>query len=157
MSVTVYRCYHGENLLYVGQSINPASRLRNHSLTQEWWEQIDRITLEHFATREEATEVESSVIAAEAPPMNSRQVVGGPTCHDLSAAEVDWWAGGIRTRRRQRGLTQDVLAERVSAIAGTHVGRSAVAHWERAAHAPALRFRIALADVLGIPAEVTAA
>lgn len=62
-------------------------------------------------------------------------------------------------------MTQADLAEAIATATGDPLDRSAVAHWEKGRHEPALRHRKALAAVLGlpvsilfeVPAEVTAA
>lgn len=75
------------------------------------------------------------------------------------------WGQRIRTLRIERCLTQQDLADAISATTGETLHRTAIAHWEKGRHEPALRHRKALAAALGLPvtilfelpAEVTAA
>lgn len=75
------------------------------------------------------------------------------------------WGQRIRTLRVEHCMTQQDLADAVSAAAGRPLDRTAVTNWETGQNVPALRYRKALAAVLGLPvsilfeqpAEVTAA
>ena len=53
----------------------------------------------------------------------------------------------IQRARKTRGLTQEVLAERVQ------VTRGAIGHWEQGATLPSTAHLNALAKVLGVPME----
>ena len=62
-------------------------------------------------------------------------------------------------------MTQQDLADAITNTTGDPLHRTAIAHWEKGRHEPALRHRKALAAALGLPstilfetpAEVTAA
>lgn len=53
----------------------------------------------------------------------------------------------IQRARKTRGLTQEVLAERV------HVTRGAIGHWEQGVTLPSTAHLSTLAKVLGVPME----
>jgi putative transcriptional regulator len=54
------------------------------------------------------------------------------------------WGSRIRNAREAKGMSQEELGRAVG------VGQSSVGHWERGMHEPAIWFKLALADVLGI-------
>jgi predicted GIY-YIG superfamily endonuclease len=71
MSTTLYRFFNSQNdLLYVGISMNFASRIRSHKSERDWFTQIASITLEHYETREDAVEAEKQAITQECPRHN---------------------------------------------------------------------------------------
>ena len=53
----------------------------------------------------------------------------------------------IREARKQRGITQEVLAKKVN------VTQSAVARWESGENPPLKKYHKALSRVLGVPAS----
>lgn len=84
----VYRLYDdaGE-LLYVGCSVTPFSRLREHAShgrSHVWWADVASVTLEHFKSRPEAILAERKAIAAEAPKYNVYS--GGPVARTRARA-----------------------------------------------------------------------
>lgn len=60
----------GGDLLYVGISLNAFYRLHQHSKSARWIEKIATLTIENFATREEALEAEAMAIRLEKPKYN---------------------------------------------------------------------------------------
>lgn len=71
MKPTLYRMYGSPDcLLYVGRTINPISRLREHRLGKDWWDDIAAITLERFDTVKELAAAEAEAIATEHPIHN---------------------------------------------------------------------------------------
>jgi predicted GIY-YIG superfamily endonuclease len=67
----LYRHYDSQdNLLYVGISKSAINRLSQHFRTAEWFKDIARISVENFATREEALEAEKLAIKTEYPWYN---------------------------------------------------------------------------------------
>lgn len=64
------------------------------------------------------------------------------------------WGLRIRTLRVEKCMTQADLAEAIAAATGEPLHRTAVAHWEKGRHEPALRHRKALAAVLGLPLSI---
>lgn len=95
LTTTLYRHYDKENLLlYVGISSAPLTRQQNHAETSPWWEQITLITLEHFASRQEALRAEKLAIIKEKPLFNtmlSRDEL-------LPRQKRERWHDGIRPR-----------------------------------------------------------
>lgn len=71
MTTTLYRFFDAQDdLLYVGISMNFASRIRSHKSERDWFTQIASITLEHYETREAAVEAEKQAITQECPRHN---------------------------------------------------------------------------------------
>lgn len=67
----LYRHYDADgNLLYIGISLSTAHRLGQHRLTSRWSHRVVTITIERFATREEAMEAELHAIQTEGPLFN---------------------------------------------------------------------------------------
>lgn len=71
MFPTLYRIY-GENdePLYIGKTVNGASRLRDHAKKQYWWKQVKYIKLEHFDSDARLSEAEILAIKRERPKYN---------------------------------------------------------------------------------------
>jgi len=68
---TLYRFFDSAGrLLYVGISGNPGRRFHQHSGEKPWWADVDRSTMEHFATRAEAEAAEVAAIKTERPLHN---------------------------------------------------------------------------------------
>ena len=71
MTTQLYRHFdENNNLLYVGISLSTFNRLSQHRDHSEWFKQIKNVTIEHFATREEAMAAERKAIKSEAPKFN---------------------------------------------------------------------------------------
>lgn len=86
---TLYRMYDFIGcLLYVGRTISPASRLRNHRLDKDWWDDIVTIKLERFDSIAELTEAETIAIRDEHPIHN---IVGDSLRNRIAAIgrEID--------------------------------------------------------------------
>lgn len=84
----VYRCFSTErHLLYVGIAHDVPRRMAQHAATKSWWDKVDHIFTEQYATRRKALTVESWFITHHNPRYN---VAGMP---DDSVAE-----GGLRTQ-----------------------------------------------------------
>lgn len=67
----VYRMYDsGDRLLYIGQSVNPATRPMQLADHRRWVTDIARITLAWFPTRQDALAEEARAIRAEMPLHN---------------------------------------------------------------------------------------
>lgn len=60
----------GGELLYVGISLNTTYRLMHHKAVASWFDQIARIEIERFATRDEARDAELVAIRDERPIHN---------------------------------------------------------------------------------------
>ncbi len=74
-SCSLYRHYDEEGrLLYVGVSLAPISRLREHRYQSRWFYRISVVKIEHFATRAEAVSAEVTAIETEEPMFNTVHV-----------------------------------------------------------------------------------
>lgn len=70
MGAILYRMYdQADELLYVGITTNIERRIDKHR-RRSFWDSVDRIELEHFATRLDATDAETLAIATERPVFN---------------------------------------------------------------------------------------
>lgn len=71
MTQTLYRFWDADGvLLYVGISVRPWQRWREHRGDKPWWEEVVSVTLESFATREEVAAAEAIAIRSEGPRHN---------------------------------------------------------------------------------------
>lgn len=71
MKHSVYRAFdHDRSLLYVGCSIEPMRRMKDHDHTSTWYQQVRYIELEWFDNREEALAAEAKAILDEKPAFN---------------------------------------------------------------------------------------
>jgi hypothetical protein len=69
----IYRCFDGAGaLLYVGLSLVPRGRLKQHSEHSNWWFDVRRIEIEYYPTLPEARAVESAAVADEKPLHNKQ-------------------------------------------------------------------------------------
>jgi predicted GIY-YIG superfamily endonuclease len=67
----LYRMYAADDdLLYVGLTKDPASRFKQHSDSKDWFPTVAKITVQHFATREELVVAEVEAIRKEGPRYN---------------------------------------------------------------------------------------
>ena len=67
----LYRHFNDLNeLLYVGISLNTFARLSQHKDHSHWFKKIERVTVNHFETREEARAAEREAIKTENPLFN---------------------------------------------------------------------------------------
>lgn len=68
---TLYRLYNADGgLLYVGIAGNPGRRFEQHRQDKPWWGSVANIRLEHFPTRDAASEAELKAIRTEHPQHN---------------------------------------------------------------------------------------
>lgn len=65
-------------LLYVGISLNAVSRLAQHRIEANWFDEIARIDIEWHPTREAAESAERTAIQAEHPRHNIAHVTMSP-------------------------------------------------------------------------------
>lgn len=71
MTTTLYRFYNDDGqLLYVGIAGNPARRFEQHAHEKTWWDDVRRVTVNHFDTREQAAVAEVAAIREERPLHN---------------------------------------------------------------------------------------
>lgn len=67
----VYRIYNAEGvLLYVGSTVCPEFRMRNHASKARWWDVAKDFTFERFDTEEQARAAEVEAIRNEFPRWN---------------------------------------------------------------------------------------
>lgn len=86
MTTTLYRMFDAAGqLLYVGISARALGRWEAHRHDKSWWSEVDRITVEHFPSREEALAAETAAIIAERPRYNIAGAIGSAA---LSVQEV---------------------------------------------------------------------
>jgi predicted GIY-YIG superfamily endonuclease len=77
MTQTLYRHFDAsDNLLYIGVSSRISQRIKEHSMHSSWWQNVSKITLEHFETRKEVLEAERNAIIAEKPRHNIKHKNG---------------------------------------------------------------------------------
>ncbi len=68
----VYRIWSAsDELLYIGCSVNPLSRIMEHSKYKAWCVAIDRVTVQWFDNKPEAQAAEKAAIQSENPTWNS--------------------------------------------------------------------------------------
>jgi predicted GIY-YIG superfamily endonuclease len=60
----------GHDLLYIGITMNPPERFRDHRDSKWWWIDIRMITIEHFDSRADLLAAERRAIYAEKPFYN---------------------------------------------------------------------------------------
>lgn len=71
MKASVYLAYGKvDELLYVGITGVRTRRFSQHRLSSEWWEQAERLELEHYPTRSQALSREAELILERQPPFN---------------------------------------------------------------------------------------
>jgi Arm DNA-binding domain len=80
----LYRHYHPSgDLLYVGVSLEVFKRQYAHIRGAKWQDQIHRIVIEPFATREEALAAEQAAIATEFPKYNVIHNAAAPVARGI--------------------------------------------------------------------------
>lgn len=69
----LYRHFDKDDiLLYVGISLSTVNRLSQHREVSPWFDQITRVTIEHYQSRQEALAMERQAIKNEKPKFNLR-------------------------------------------------------------------------------------
>lgn len=83
----LYRFYDAEGvLLYVGITMNPAQRWKDHSKEKPWWVDVAHITLEDHSDREAVELAERAAIRRERPRYNVVHNAGrGPSLVEQNA------------------------------------------------------------------------
>ncbi len=75
----LYRLFdERDRLLYVGESWSAPSRAKQHRSGQQWWDQVRRMTVEVYSSRETALAAEAEAIRTEKPRYNRAGVVKRP-------------------------------------------------------------------------------
>jgi hypothetical protein len=71
VSTSLYRHFAEDGtLLYVGISLSWPARTRQHAQTARWFDQVAKVEIEHFPTREAALGAEREAIKREKPQFN---------------------------------------------------------------------------------------
>jgi hypothetical protein len=71
MSETLYRFYAKDGqLLYVGVTMNPPDRFKDHRHQKEWWPMVSGITMETYDSRAAVLDAERRAIKIEHPKYN---------------------------------------------------------------------------------------
>lgn len=95
-SQTLYRFWNADGeLLYVGISVRPWDRWKQHRGDKPWWEEVTSVTLENFATRAEVLAAELQAIRTEAPKYNIAGIGPMVVVSESDATPADW--GGIHS------------------------------------------------------------
>jgi len=113
MRTALYRHFSSdEALLYVGISLSWLSRTKAHSRSAAWFEQIARVSIEWFETREAALDAERVAIKNERPKFNvihnreppaSKKRVWLPAVPDVSDEACRFMGSSERRRLRNSG------------------------------------------------------
>ncbi len=85
----LYRFFAADGqLLYIGITIDVASRWLDHAKGKKWWREVKSATIEHYSTREEAAAAEESAIRSEKPLWNIMFAMPVSTDRGTRAARV---------------------------------------------------------------------
>ena len=73
-SQALYRFFDADgHLLYVGISLNPGERWKQHRADKPWWLEVASITIDHLPDRDAALQAETAAIKSERPRYNIAQ------------------------------------------------------------------------------------
>lgn len=99
----LYRMFNtADELLYVGVTLRPVARLRDHSKDKDWWSEVATIRLQSFPNRTLLLEAERAAIVSERPRFNvvlnglprrrwySIEEVAESMCGDTKWPSVKW-------------------------------------------------------------------
>jgi excinuclease UvrABC nuclease subunit len=104
----LYRHFDAEDkLLYVGISLRPFTRIKEHSVVSNWADAIANVRIEYFPTRKEALEAEAKAVQEENPLYNIR--LRKPKKEPKRAAVVEEKAEEQRITLTQRVIRFDPL------------------------------------------------
>ncbi len=104
----LYRFYSATGqLLYVGITMNPPRRFKNHRDSKSWWDQVSGITVENYASRSELEQAERRAIQVERPLHN---VVHNGSQRTLSVAPARPAPKSACTRSNPLGLSEYNIA-----------------------------------------------
>jgi predicted GIY-YIG superfamily endonuclease len=119
MTTYLYRLWHDDNLLYVGITLNPTSRLNDHRVTKKWWGHVTSVTLEMYLERSEAEKAEEVAIQTELPEHNELSRL------DLIGVESSIPLFGLKERGTKQVLPDDEVEFLNSLDRGTFFARCA--------------------------------
>lgn len=87
-SQVLYRFWNdADELLYVGITARPWERWKQHRGEKPWWEEVAKVTIENFATREEVKAAETAAIRTEGPLYNIAERLRAPA---PEVVEEEW-------------------------------------------------------------------
>lgn len=67
----LYRFFDADGvLLYIGKTVNPSARFKEHCSVKSWWQEVSHIRLEHQQSLGELNEAERIAIQTEHPKYN---------------------------------------------------------------------------------------
>lgn len=100
----LYRLYDAQDeLLYVGITENVRLRMQRHAAIQPWWNQVERLEVATYSSRDEAEEAELRAIRGERPKMNitgaARQSGQGRGNRSRQAERDDWFTDPVELAR----------------------------------------------------------
>jgi hypothetical protein len=107
-SHSLYRCYdQAGDLLYVGISVQPYTRVENHRRNRKWGDLIKRVTVVNVGTEVDAGVAEKRVIETELPRYNQQHNPRYLNLPDVKkekiADKVTDAVRNLKELRRQRG------------------------------------------------------
>lgn len=75
----IYRIYDRDGLLlYIGKTVDPGNRIRDHRADKPWWKEVARIDIEHVRDSVDLGRIEAQAIRNERPLYNvAMQGLGG--------------------------------------------------------------------------------
>jgi predicted GIY-YIG superfamily endonuclease len=115
MSQALYRFFDADDeLLYIGITSHLPGRVSEHEGEKPWWTDVERVSVEHFATREEVIEAEREAIRTEGPKHN---ISHNPQAERLPRTERHPRAKRPQVERQDRRLT----AAEVTQVQSTNV------------------------------------
>lgn len=138
----LYRLYdESDTLLYVGISINPPIRFREHG-RRDWWQNVVRSTLEWWPDQQSAEAAEITAIRTEHPLHNRRHLIPHDNCAESFVKIAELRDQLDDAESAVQDIRRELLAEivRVSRGAGPGIAGEVAKHarWS-AAHINAIR------------------
>lgn len=76
-----------DTLLYIGISLDPGKRWKQHREDKPWWSDVAKVTVETYPSRSAAMDAERAAIAAERPRYNVTHNGALATRHDVRRRE----------------------------------------------------------------------
>lgn len=87
----LYRFYNSaEDLLYIGITMDPPSRFRQHRDVKAWWTEVTNVRFEHFPSRAAVLAAECAAIEAEQPLFNVAHMTTVCNGEDCNCADCQW-------------------------------------------------------------------
>lgn len=103
---TLYRFFDADGrLLYVGRTINPARRWREHEKKSPWFTAVAQVTRQVFATATEVDHAERRAIATERPLHNIALNPNAPVRPAVTLAPLPDEEDSLRVRWEAAGIT----------------------------------------------------